>query len=92
MRLVYVWLTFIIVLFGISITWFAFTPAFYMVRSGLKNATDTMDLPSNVQTQINNTLTMMGYMWFWVAVILVIGLLVWVYVHSQKREWESWSQ
>lgn len=81
MRIIAVWLTAILLLFVISVSWWATLPAIIGVSFALN---DSITHPTG--RSISTGIQYAGYAW---GPLLCIFILLWAIISSQKRDIES---
>jgi len=86
MMLLIAWIMFILVFAFITIAWFMATPTFFTITSTLQSTFDNLNLGASFTSTYNTVNSILGYSWWWVLLILLIGLFVWVVMLSTKRE------
>jgi len=92
MRIVWVWFTFIVSTFIFTLAWFTLSPVFNSLMSVLDNWVSGVSLPSAASNSYTTVKAILEYLWIWVILIIIFGLLLWAYLSSQQREWESWRE
>ena len=82
-------LVFLVMVFTITYAWVVLTPIYYTVTDNLSTVVGTM-VAGDALTILNFVVTVFGYIWQWIVVMLLIGFLVWLYLSAQKKDVESW--
>jgi len=81
-RITYVWITLLLTTFVFTISWFG-------AYAAVVKLIDTVE--SQWGTSENQPcFTLARTVWHGLPALMFFGLLLWAYVYSQKREWESY--
>jgi len=86
MMLLIVWIMFLLVFAFITIAWFTATPAFFAVADAMQSTFDNLNLGASFTSTYNTVNSILGYSWWWVLFILLLGLFAWAVMTSTKRE------
>ena len=80
---------FVFTLFAVTVTWYSLTPVFNQLSGSLNSTAFNMSLPSSTTTSVNRIGTVLGYLWPILLAVSVIGVISWLYIQSQRVDYES---
>ena len=91
MRVLIVWIVLLVSMFVITVCFYAFTPVIIMLLNAFDAFGSTILNPTQ-KAQQTTVLNIFRYEWIWMVVLLAIGVLIWAFVNSQKKDYESYAE
>lgn len=89
MNIISATVVFIIILFTITVGWFSLTPVYRSLSTGLNASIAGLGLPSDSSQGINTTFTVFNFLWYILFGVIVLGFLAWLFIQSQRVEYET---
>ena len=84
-----VWIVATVMFMSFAFAVFSLTPVYYNIRSVLNATAVSIVKDPAALTTISGVVGIFGHIWSWVAALGAAFILIWAYVHSTKKDYES---
>jgi len=90
-RIVIVWLLALVLLVANIVAFFSATPSFYLIMESADDIWTGAGITGLPKSTWDTVYAVMSYSWIWVMVIDALVIIMWAYMHSFKRDSESYA-